>query len=64
MLAHRLGEIAAYFKVEGVAFDRWGMPEFMRLMGDEGLRLNMVEHGRGWRDMRAAAAPAASKTCS
>jgi phage terminase large subunit-like protein len=53
-VVHRLGEIAADYKVEAVAYDRWGMPEFMRLMADEGLKLNMVEFGQGWKDMAPA----------
>jgi phage terminase large subunit-like protein len=53
-VVHRLGEIASAYKVEAVAFDRWGMPEFIRLMTDEGLKLNMVEFGQGWKDMAPA----------
>lgn len=55
-VVHRLGEIAASYKVEGVAYDRWGMAEFNRLLADEGLRLNMVEFGQGFRDMSPALA--------
>jgi phage terminase large subunit-like protein len=57
-VVHRLGEIASEFKVEAVAYDRWGMALVQRLMADEGLSLNMVEFGQGWKDM----APALSAT--
>jgi phage terminase large subunit-like protein len=55
-VVHRLGEIAADYAVQGVAYDRWGMAELQRIMADEGLKLPMVEFGQGWKDMGPALA--------
>jgi phage terminase large subunit-like protein len=56
-VVHRLGEIASEYKVEAVAYDRWGMAEFQRLMADEDLKLPMVEFGQGFKDMAPALSP-------
>jgi phage terminase large subunit-like protein len=53
-VVHRLGEIAATYDVQGLAFDRWGMAEMKRLMADEDVRLDMVDFGQGYKDMGPA----------
>jgi len=53
-VVHRLGEIVATYKVEACAYDRWRMDEVRRLLADEGIKLNLVEFGQGWRDMGPA----------
>lgn len=53
-VVHRMGEIAADFKVEAVAYDRWGMTELRRIMADEGIKLELVEWGQGWKDSSPA----------
>lgn len=55
-VVRRMGEIAGDFKVEAVAYDRWGMNELRRIMADEGLRLELVEWGQGFKDMSPALA--------
>lgn len=55
-VVHRLGEIAADFKVEAVAYDRWGIKDLERIMTDEGLKLPLVEWGQGFKDMSPALA--------
>ena len=53
-VVHRLGEIVATYKVEACAYDRWRIEEVNRLLGDEGIKLNMVPFGQGWKDMAPA----------
>jgi phage terminase large subunit-like protein len=55
-VVRRLAEIAGAYDVRGVAYDRWQMAELARIMGDEGLRLPMVEWGQGYKDMSPALA--------
>lgn len=53
-VVHRLGEIVADFDVQACAYDRWRMDEVQRLLADEGIKLAMIEHGQGWKDMGPA----------
>lgn len=53
-VVHRLGEVVSDYKVEACAFDRWGINEVKRLIADEGIRIEMVEWGQGWRDSAPA----------
>jgi phage terminase large subunit-like protein len=53
-VVHRMGQIVSDFDVEACAFDRWRMDEVKRLLVEEGIRLNLIEHGQGWRDMGPA----------
>ena len=53
-VVHRLGEIAADFDVEACAYDRWGIKDLLRIMDGEGLKLEMVEWGQGWKDSAPA----------
>lgn len=50
----QLGELIAEFKVQAMFADRWRLDEIERLLGDEGIKLKVVEHGQGWRDMAPA----------
>lgn len=49
IVAH-LAQIAATYKLQGIAFDRWGMPELQRIMAEDGVKLPLVEHGQGFKD--------------
>jgi len=64
-VAKRLAEIAAYYNVLGVAFDRWRIDDFLNAMDRIGLDayvegkdsprgLRMVPWGQGYRDMGPA----------
>lgn len=54
-IVQRLGEIADDFKrIEKIAFDRWGMPELLRLAETKGLKLPFEPFGQGYRSMSPA----------
>lgn len=53
IVAH-LAQLAADYDLRGIAYDRWGIPELQRIMGEEGIELPLVEHGQGFRDMGPA----------
>ena len=50
----QLGELVAEFKVQAMFADRWRLDEIERLLVDEGIKLKVIEHGMGWRDMGPA----------
>lgn len=50
IVAH-LAKIAEMYDLQAVAFDRWGTAELQRIMAEEGVKLPLVEHGQGFRDM-------------
>lgn len=52
----RMGQIAADFDVQAIAYDRWGVKEVQRIMADEGMKLPLEEWGQGYRDMSPALA--------
>lgn len=53
-IVRRLAEIRATYDVRGIAYDRWGMAEIERLLGEEGVRLPLIPWGQGFRDMNPA----------
>ncbi|MCR4267089.1 terminase large subunit [Nitratireductor sp. ZSWI3] len=55
-VVHRIAKLVADFKVEGCAYDRWGIHEVRRLIADAGIKIEMIEWGQGFKD----AAPALS----
>lgn len=50
-VVNQLAELVAEFRVEAMFADRWRLDEIERLLGDERIKLKVVEHGQGWRDM-------------
>jgi phage terminase large subunit-like protein len=50
IVAH-LAKLAATYDVQGIAFDRWGIPELQRIMAEDGIKLPLVEHGQGYKDL-------------
>jgi phage terminase large subunit-like protein len=50
-IVSHLAEIAGLYDVQAIAYDRWGTAELQRIMGEEGVKLPLVEHGQGFRDM-------------
>lgn len=55
-VVHQLGEIAATYDVQGVAYDRWMVKHLKRRLDDEGVRLDLREWGQGFKDMSPALA--------
>lgn len=55
-IVRRMAELMADYKVEGCAFDRWGIHELNRILSDEGVKIDMVEWGQGWKDSSPALA--------
>ena len=53
-IAARLAKIAATFKVQGLAYDRWGMAEMQLILDRQGVKLPLVPFGQGYRDMGPA----------
>lgn len=53
-VVHRLGELTKEYDVQFCAADRWRLDEIKRLMIEAGIKMELVEHGQGWRDMGPA----------
>ena len=53
-IARQLAEIASAFDVRGIAYDRWRIEDLEVLLADEGIDLNLVPWGQGYRDMGPA----------
>ena len=53
-VVHRLGELTKDYAVQFCAADRWRLDEIRRLMVEAGIKIELVEHGQGWRDMGPA----------
>ena len=50
-IARTLGEVKRRYTLHALAFDRWGMDRLKKAMDDQGIDLNMVPHGQGFKDM-------------
>ena len=53
-IALRLAEIAALYDVKGVAYDRWRIEDLQVILADEGIDINLVPWGQGFKDMGPA----------
>lgn len=53
-IVHRLGELAATYDIQGVAFDRWRIEDFRRQLSEEGIDVPLVDFGQGYKDMAPA----------
>ncbi|MGG7565988.1 terminase large subunit [Rhodovulum sp. DZ06] len=53
-VVHRLGELAATYDIEAVAYDRWRIEELKRILADEGVEVPLVQFGQGFKDMAPA----------
>ncbi len=49
-VAFKLAEICQRYRVQGVAYDRWGMAVLEKLMQDNGIKAPLVAHGQGYKD--------------
>lgn len=50
-VAFKLAELQSMYELQGVAFDRWRIKDFEKILADEGIDLPMVEHGQGFKEM-------------
>ena len=50
----KLAELSGQFDIEGVAYDRWRIEDLLKLMADEGIDINLVPWGQGYKDMGPA----------
>ena len=50
-VVHRLGALTKDFAVQFCAADRWRLDEIKRLLAEAGIKIEIVEHGQGYRDM-------------
>jgi len=53
-IARQLGELAGRYKLQGVAFDRWGFADLKVILDREGVQLPLVPFGQGFVDMAPA----------
>jgi phage terminase large subunit-like protein len=53
-VVHRIGELTKEFDVQFCAADRWRLDEIRRLMDEAAVRIELIEHGQGWKDMGPA----------
>jgi phage terminase large subunit-like protein len=51
IVARRLAEIADDYDVQVCAYDRWRITELRKLLADENIRLELQDHGQGYKDM-------------
>jgi len=50
-IARAIGDAKRRFKLHAIAFDRWGLDRFQIAMKDEGVDVDLVPHGQGFREM-------------
>jgi len=53
-IVHRIGELVAMYDIRAIAFDRWRIEDLKRQIADEGINVNLVEFGQGFKDMAPA----------
>lgn len=53
-VVRRLASLASDYDIKAVAYDRWRIKEFRRILAEEGLDLPLSEWGQGFRDMAPA----------
>ena len=53
-VVHRMGELTKDYAVQFCSADRWRLDEIRRLMAEAGVKIELLEHGQGWKDMGPA----------
>jgi len=53
-VVHTLGQVAAEYDIQSIAFDRWRIEDLIKQLGDEGIELNLIPYGQGFKDMGPA----------
>lgn len=49
-----IAEIAQNFNLQAMAYDRWRTEDLLKMLDDEGIKLNLVPWGQGYKDMSPA----------
>lgn len=50
-IARTIGDMKSRIKLNAIAFDRWGIDRFQLALKDEGVEVDLVPHGQGFKDM-------------
>jgi phage terminase large subunit-like protein len=53
-VAHKIGELAALYDIQAIAFDRWRIDDLQRELDDIGVQVELIPHGQGYKDMDVA----------
>ena len=53
-IVHRIGELAADYDIQVIAYDRWRIEDLKRSLADEGIEVRLEPYGQGFRDMGPA----------
>lgn len=53
-VVHRMAELTKDYAVQFCAADRWRLDEVRRIMAEQGVRIELMEFGQGWKDMAPA----------
>lgn len=53
-IARQIMELAQLYKVRAIGYDRWRIEEFKLDLEDLGGKVNLIEHGQGFKDMGPA----------
>ncbi|MEZ5491907.1 MAG: terminase TerL endonuclease subunit [Gammaproteobacteria bacterium] len=53
-IVSRLAQIASEFDLQGVAYDRWRIEDLKKQLTDEGIEIELIPWGQGFRDMGPA----------
>jgi len=54
IIAGKIAELSTTYKIQTLAFDRWRINDLRRELDAIGCRVNLVEHGQGYKDMSPA----------
>jgi phage terminase large subunit-like protein len=54
MIAKKIAELNGIYRIQTLAFDRWRINELKRELDAIGCRVQLVEHGQGYKDMSPA----------
>lgn len=53
-IIHSLGELSTQYDIQSIAYDRWRIKDLLKQLADEGIDINMIEWGQGYKDMGPA----------
>jgi len=53
-VVHKMAELDSMFDIQGIAYDRWRIEDLLKMLADEGMELNLVPWGQGFKDMGPA----------
>lgn len=53
-IVHTIGELVQQYDIQAVAYDRWRIEDLKKQLADEGIQLELVDWGQGYKDMGPA----------